>query len=565
MPMLRFAAVAGMVFLAGRLQAQTVLYSTSFEAPTFTPGDLAAPLSAGQGGWRIDYDNPAKIQIVSGGARTGTQSLQMTAETADAGGGWTWWDPLQVNPIVAAAPQLTVQYSMFLAPTGTFSGGWGMEMFSTNLTTMGRMQVAPNNVIQVDNGGVWTDTSAVASRGTWHNYRLVYDFIGQTYDAYFNNTLIADNFGFDSDNGVVGDVDFRHWQPDPANDFAKFDDLSISIGGQLPDGAEWANDISGNWNVGTNWSTGFVPNAPNVSAKLGNSITAPRQVNLTSQVSLDQLLITSPQGYTVAGDPAPGSYAIRFAGQLPTAIGVSAGSHNFAAPVRIEKDASLNVGTSSTLRFSNKLDVAGRNITKLGAGTLVIPQIRANSLTLEGGMTKITGTGTLGGASALGVLAINAGTLDLNGHALVIDYTAGSPNSAIRLALAAGLLVDSTTVDPRIAVGYVDNNILGLTQIGDLTLDETALVIRPTLKGDGNLDGRVNMSDFALLGAAFNQPGVWYTGDFNYDGLIGIADFAYVAAYFNQSIALPRPAGEIPEPIGLPLLAALTLLRRTRR
>lgn len=564
MPTARFAAAAGMVFLAGRLQAQTVLYSTSFEAPTFAPGNLAAPLSAGQGNWRIDYDNPAKIQIVSGGARTGLQSLQMTAETADAGGGWAWWDPLQVNPIVAAAPELTVQYSMFLASTGTVSGGWGVEMFSTNLTTMGRMQVAPNNVIQVDNNGVWTDTSAVASRGTWHNYRLVYDFIARTYDAYFNNTLIADNFGFDADNGVVGDVDFRHWQPDPANDFARFDDLEISIGGRLPDGAEWANDISGDWNVGANWSTGFVPNGATVSAKLGTHITAPRQVNLTTQVSLDQLLINSAQSYTLAGDPVPGSHAIRFAGQLPTAIGVSAGSHNFAAAVRIEKDASLNIGTASTLRFSNRVDVAGRNITKLGDGTLLLTQIRANSLTIDNGLVKLTGTGTLAGANALGVLTINAGTLDLNGHSLVIDYTAGSPNSAIRQALASGLLVDSTTVDPRIAVGYVDNNVLGLTQIGDLALDDTALVIRPTLKGDGNLDGRVTVTDFALIGSAFNQPGVWYTGDFNYDGLIGIGDFSYVAAYFNQSITLPR-TGNIPEPVALSLLGFIMLLRRTRR
>jgi hypothetical protein len=97
-----------------------------------------------------------------------------------------------------------------------------------------------------------------------------------------------------------------------------------------------------------------------------------------------------------------------------------------------------------------------------------------------------------------------------------------------------------------------------------LPVDDTALLIRPTIKGDGNLDGAVTIADFALIGAAFNQPGVWYTGDFNYNGVIEIGDFAFVAAYFNQSVPLPRSETAIPEPASM-LGALATLLRRTRR
>ena len=84
-------------------------------------------MSAGQGDWRIEYDDPNRIQIISGAARTGSQSLRFTADAVEPSAGWAWYDPIQINPIAAGAPLVTVNFSMFLgsgtpsAPTVSYT------------------------------------------------------------------------------------------------------------------------------------------------------------------------------------------------------------------------------------------------------------------------------------------------------------------------------------------------------------------------------------------------------------------------------------------------------------
>mgnify|MGYP001273023856 CR=1 FL=1 len=105
------------------------------------------------------------------------------------------------------------------------------------------------------------------------------------------------------------------------------------------------------------------------------------------------------------------------------------------------------------------------------------------------------------------------------------------------------------------------------TFIGD-SIDSTTLLLRFTLNGDTNFDLAVNIGDFSILAANFNQPNRrWATGDFNYDGNAGIGDFALLAANFNQTLPAadtPRP-GAVPEPSSALAVPALALLRRRRR
>lgn len=82
--------------------------------------------------------------------------------------------------------------------------------------------------------------------------------------------------------------------------------------------------------------------------------------------------------------------------------------------------------------------------------------------------------------------------------------------------------------------------------------------------GDANIDGVVNIADFAVLAGNFNMPegAVWEDGDFNYDNAVTIADFSLLAANFNTTA---RP-GAVPEPATLMLAAAAfgMLMRRSR-
>lgn len=541
----------------------TTVYSTSFELPNFVPGTLAEAGLAGQNQWRVEYGDPANVLIASGTARTGTQALRIVADRFEPGGGWAWYDPIQVSPLANGTPLVTVQFSMRVASGTIVSDGFGMDVFSTSLNPMGRFLVGSDNRLRVQQAGAptMTDTGFTVARNTWHTYQMVFDFITNKYDVSLNGTVVANDFDFTPDTGVIGDFDFRHLQDSVANDGAWFDDFSVVVGGELPSGGEWNVDANGTWNAGGNWSTGFIPNGVSATAKLGTRITAPRQVNIDSGVTMDQLQITSPVPYTVAGLP-PSGYGLRFAGSQPVALQVAAGSHNFATNVKFDKDATIGIFAGATVRFSGTLDVTGRNVTKDGGGAMFVSNIRANSLNVAQGRIDLTGTGVEGGPMVVGLLNMGLGTLDLHNHRLIIDYTAGSPIGLLRQFLGAGRLLDSDR-PAGLMLGYGENSALGLTNLEGVPLDDTSLIMVYALPGDANLDRRVNIDDFAVFSGGFNSQANWPRGDFNYDGIVNIDDFGVLAANFNR--VLPSEALRGPGTVPEPSTAGITVLALTGR
>jgi acetyl esterase/lipase len=88
------------------------------------------------------------------------------------------------------------------------------------------------------------------------------------------------------------------------------------------------------------------------------------------------------------------------------------------------------------------------------------------------------------------------------------------------------------------------------------------------IDGDADLDGDVDVADFASLAANFNRPGAWRHGDFDNRGVVDLADFARLAANFN--VTSPRASlAAVPEPgasgMGALSLAGLAGARRVRR
>jgi alpha-amylase len=68
-----------------------------------------------------------------------------------------------------------------------------------------------------------------------------------------------------------------------------------------------------------------------------------------------------------------------------------------------------------------------------------------------------------------------------------------------------------------------------------------------TVKGDANLDGRVDRLDAAILAANFSKPGGWSAGDFTGDGLITLADLNVLS---NRYGLVPAPStAAVPEPV----------------
>jgi hypothetical protein len=123
----------------------------------------------------------------------------------------------------------------------------------------------------------------------------------------------------------------------------------------------------------------------------------------------------------------------------------------------------------------------------------------------------------------------------------------------------------------KTALGYAEASAIGVTRVGDQTLDSTSLLVRMTVSGDSNLDGKVNASDFAAIAANYGTTTgkIWSQGDFNYDGVVNTLDFNMMAANFNQSMSLAPSAALgtlVPEPVAAgTLLVALAGLSGRRR
>jgi probable HAF family extracellular repeat protein len=100
-----------------------------------------------------------------------------------------------------------------------------------------------------------------------------------------------------------------------------------------------------------------------------------------------------------------------------------------------------------------------------------------------------------------------------------------------------------------------------------------AFLLTPTLPGDGNLDGKVDINDLTIVLANYGKTAGmdWTTGDFNGDGRVDINDLTIVLANYNQSLGSSASGlTAVPEPASLGLLLAATtaaalLLRRGRR
>jgi probable HAF family extracellular repeat protein len=83
-----------------------------------------------------------------------------------------------------------------------------------------------------------------------------------------------------------------------------------------------------------------------------------------------------------------------------------------------------------------------------------------------------------------------------------------------------------------------------------------ALILKPAMPGDANLDGTVDVGDLSRVLANFDHTGAaWADGDFDGDATVGIADLSKILTNFDQTPALSGKVAAVPEPSVLRLLA----------
>jgi hypothetical protein len=364
--------------------------------------------------------------------------------------------------------------------------------------------------------------------------------------------------------------------------------------------ATWNVDAGGNWSLPANWAGGY-PNSSGAHAVLGSDITAPRTVTVNSPITVGRLDFDNANAYTIAGSQALTLDAMSGDAQ----INVAGGSHTITAPVRLADNATITVmRAASNLAITGALNAGGKNLNKLGDGTLTVNNTRADGLSVNGGTVSIAPDGTAAGTSMVGSLAIAGGAtptarLDLANNAAIVNYTGESPAATVRQQILAGrggsglgatwtgqgitssAAAAAVATDPEArSVGYAENSSLPLGPYSTFrgqSVDDTSLLIAYTRTGDANLDGIVNDDDVTIVGATY-APGVpqaaWALGDFDYNGFVDDDDVTLLGVFYDPAappLFTPAPGGAdvaaVPEPatILLASTAGLFLLLIGRR
>jgi autotransporter-associated beta strand protein len=295
------------------------------------------------------------------------------------------------------------------------------------------------------------------------------------------------------------------------------------------------------------------------------------------------------------------------------------GTTRIAVPFRSE-DGTIEV-QSGTIQIDSPLTIASNNsLIKTGTGTLRI----SGSQSHESGSTLLAQQGTVqletdAGASAA-TLSITVASLPGGSDSKVtlttnqslkglsvsfgdsgtqsFDLNTPSDSSAFRsvkiyagnqnqLDAAKAALYDAmknanVAGAPDPLDGIYDSGIIynsnssphshsgvGIAQVTDGS--GTYLLIRPTLLGDTNLDGRVTIADYTTLSSNYNNTSgtaTWDMGDFNYDGNVTISDNIDLNSNWSQSYSgsvQPIPQS-VPEPANFLLILScgLSIVRRAK-
>ena len=158
------------------------------------------------------------------------------------------------------------------------------------------------------------------------------------------------------------------------------------------------------------------------------------------------------------------------------------------------------------------------------------------------------------------------GNLNVQDNALIVTITPYAPLYTYVANGYDGGVWDGTHSALRSSTAASDPNHLtglGIARNADLQYPSwwgqtlslgTETLIQYTYYGDANLDGDVDATDLALLGAGLG----W--NDFNYDGVVNAGDYAA----YNASLATLHPQS-VPEPACFSLLAVGALMALRRR
>jgi PEP-CTERM motif-containing protein len=237
---------AGMALVLAASSAQAAtLYTTGFEAPTFTTGPIA-----GQDGWTQFGTPAAAAQVESAFAKTGSQAVEVIPALATT--------PVtgQTGPVKTVGTAATiVQQSadIFLASSSSQSE-WQFATLGPGLVKFaGGFDVFADNSIHLITAGF--TPAGTWARDVWDHVDLTLNYSTQKFDLAINGVTVASGVKFCGDNGpcaganvaAYSDGFFDAFGGPNKNDIGYLDNYSVST---VPEPSTWAMMILGFAGVG---------------------------------------------------------------------------------------------------------------------------------------------------------------------------------------------------------------------------------------------------------------------------------------------------------------------------
>lgn len=270
----------------------------------------------------------------------------------------------------------------------------------------------------------------------------------------------------------------------------------------------------------------------------------------------------------------------------------------------VTNNGNFNQNTTQVGQLSQ---LVGTGTTNVNANSiLTLDSIRQNVINIAlTGELKLDATNPSDGVSSdvsrvnsalqISSSGPNGGRLDLGKDAFIYDYPGTSPLAIVRTWITAGYANGAWTgnfirssdaaTDSSLGIGYAEAAaILSIPGpwLGD-SITTPALLIRTTLKGDGDLDGDVDFNDLLRVAQSYGltSTGEWWLGDFNYDRNVNFNDLLLVAQNYGTMLSdsdlVQSPMGSfesdwtfarsmVPEPMSLcPIILVAISLVRCRR
>jgi hypothetical protein len=164
-----------------------VLYATSFEQPTFTPGPIA-----GQDGW-AEYPVSGASFVESSVAFTGSQAVDIIPALATGQDG-------PYKTVNTLAPIVDQSAEIYLA-SGSNQSAWQFAATGAGLVGYaGGIDIDANNTIRAISGSF--PTIGTFTRNQWNEVDLILNYATQTYTIDLNGMAIASNIAFCGSNGA---------------------------------------------------------------------------------------------------------------------------------------------------------------------------------------------------------------------------------------------------------------------------------------------------------------------------------------------------------------------------